>query len=106
MAGLEQATESLTYPAVCATADGNTYTVTSAAHAAELGLSDKKWDTFRGSYREVGCRPYKDGRVSKGRQMLAEAEEKTARAAAKKPPAAPPSPKPRRTRGSSSSGGA
>ena len=56
----------LSYPASCTTTDGVTHVVKDKIQAEVLGLSGKKWEVRRGGYFEVGCRPYKDGRVSVG----------------------------------------
>ena len=89
----------LSYPASCTTTDGVTHVVKDKSQAEVLGLSGKEWEVRRGGYFEVGCRPYKDGRVSVGAAAAAKQE-----AEAKKPKKAPEPEKSRRGSRRSSEG--
>lgn len=106
MAGLAKA-EEIRFPAALTTKDGLTHNVADADELQERGLANKSWEEFRGGYREQGCRPYKDGRVSVGAAKLAgeaaKSDKKTVEktAAPPPPPEAPKQPK-RRSRRSPS----
>lgn len=76
MAGLEKV-EEIRFPATLTTKDGLTHSCADANELSASGLASKSWEHFRGGYREVGTRAYKDGRESVGRKKMAEAKAKS-----------------------------